>query len=342
MHLHDRGACGFYRASSPAAWCAPELGPDIELTCSDSLEHEDYDAFIFHRVLHPHFMSVVERLKSKGKKVAIELDDDHWNIPKWNPASRTIRQAELDTLEWSLNLADQIWVSTPELGKIIDRSEKLKVLPNLVDDQHFNLSRANRPERVRILWAGSVHHDGDIAPLVPVVEQLCAKYGDGIEVVFMGSIPEALSSWQRVHFTNLARAVARPDLPQLRFIEPVDLSDYHGVLSRLRPDIGLCPLADNQFNRSKSGIKFLEYTLGGAAVVATDLPPYQLIRNNQDGLLLPPDATPDQWVAAIGSLVEDRVKRFRFRERARQQVIRRNSWTVRGKVWVDAFRGLVV
>jgi hypothetical protein len=45
-------------------------------------------------------------------------------------------------------------------------------------------------------------------------------------------------------------------------------------MKRINADIGLCPLEDNEFNKSKSCIKFYEYASLGIATLAPDLLPY--------------------------------------------------------------------
>jgi hypothetical protein len=39
-------------------------------------------------------------------------------------------------------------------------------------------------------------------------------------------------------------------------------------------DVGLAPLTDNVFNRSKSGLRLLEHSWCGVPTVASDYPPY--------------------------------------------------------------------
>jgi glycosyltransferase involved in cell wall biosynthesis len=70
-----------------------------------------------------------------------------------------------------------------------------------------------------------------------------------------------------------------PELKQfggrVRHLPPVrDYSQFNSYLKTLGWWIGLAPLEDNMFNRCKADTKWVEYSLAGMAVVASDLPIY--------------------------------------------------------------------
>jgi hypothetical protein len=80
-------------------------------------------------------------------------------------------------------------------------------------------------------------------------------------------------------------------------------------------DIGLAPLADTAFNRSKSVIKVLDYAAMGLAALASDMPVYQgSLAAGVGGRLVRND--PDAWYAALSLLVRDRAERARLAEGA--------------------------
>lgn len=66
-------------------------------------------------------------------------------------------------------------------------------------------------------------------------------------------------------------------------------------LHDLQWDIGLAPLEDNEFNRCRSPIKFLEYTACGVATVASDVGVYRSVIGHQMGLLV----ADDEWVPSV-------------------------------------------
>lgn len=342
MNKADNGACSYYRAVLPTRHCAAPLAKEgIDLVCSDQLTSEDdFDCFIFHRIVNPVFMPTFELLKKLGKKLVIELDDDLWHIPAWNPASSHVGSEQIELANKTLRLADEVWTSTPELaavvGTVVD-SAKVKILPNLIDPDDYPEVDTEQDDRIRIMWAGSVHHDADLEILVPVVERVIGRFGNKVEFLFFGNWPEKLSKWVRIRNTNLATSIPREDLSHgLSYVDPVDLKDYPATLCGLAPHVGLCPLVDVPFNHSKSGIKQFEYALSGAATVATALPPYR------SGILLSPTAPADDWVDVVTELVENEEYRKVQAEKVRGDVLEKHSWRSPAKEqWLDAFRKLV-
>jgi hypothetical protein len=99
-----------------------------------------------------------------------------------------------------------------------------------------------------------------------------------------------------------------------------------------RFDIGIAPLADTPFNRSRSDIKLKEYGSGCAAWLASPVGPYRGLGEAQGGLL----AADDEWVAKAGELIRNARRRRRLAKRAlkwaRDQAIERH-----GHLWEDAF-----
>ncbi len=88
---------------------------------------------------------------------------------------------------------------------------------------------------------------------------------------------------------------------------------------RPRWHIGLAPLADTEFNRYKSDLKWLEYTALGLPVVASDLEPYRSIRDHITGRVLA-DGDVSGWADALQELAEDATARTLLVERAWAEV----------------------
>src|SRR5205807_5787075 len=82
-------------------------------------------------------------------------------------------------------------------------------------------------------------------------------------------------------------------------------------------DIGLAPLVDNEFNRAKSMIKYLDYAALGLAVVCSDIAPYrEIVRHEENGLLVSTAA--GAWYQALRRLVADAALRCQLQAAARQ------------------------
>src|SRR5262249_49077985 len=85
-------------------------------------------------------------------------------------------------------------------------------------------------------------------------------------------------------------------------------------------DIGLAPLVDNEFNRAKSPIKYLDYAALGMAVVCSDLEPYrEIVCHEENGLVVPMIA--GAWYQALRRLMIDPVLRCNLQVAARQTLL---------------------
>src|SRR5579884_1001870 len=178
IFIHDSGGVqAHYRARLPARFLA-QAGLDV--ACSPSLAGLDHRVFVFSRVLKAGFLGVLEHVRRQGKKLVWELDDDLWGVPDWNPASRAIGQAELDVCDWVARAADAVVVSTAPLKEAVAARpgvdpDKVVVLPNLVDLDQWPEPPPRQPrDEVRVLWAGSVHHDMDLEEVAGPLERLLA------------------------------------------------------------------------------------------------------------------------------------------------------------------------
>jgi glycosyltransferase involved in cell wall biosynthesis len=106
---------------------------------------------------------------------------------------------------------------------------------------------------------------------------------------------------------------------------PAGFSHYPAFVSWLRHrsaswDIAVAPLRDTPFNRSKSDLKFLEYSALGLPGVFSDIVPYnRSVTDGETGLLVPNDG--EAWHDAILRLAQDQVLRERLAGAARARVI---------------------
>jgi glycosyltransferase involved in cell wall biosynthesis len=83
-------------------------------------------------------------------------------------------------------------------------------------------------------------------------------------------------------------------------------------------DIGLCPLLTNSHTLGKSDVKFLEYTISGAATIASNNLVYnRTIKHMETGILVGSDR---EMVDAVALLMKDEKLRQRLVENAQQYV----------------------
>jgi glycosyltransferase involved in cell wall biosynthesis len=159
---------------------------------------------------------------------------------------------------------------------------------------------------IRILCMGTSMRDRDFALIEPALRRLKAEYGDRIIIDILG----------------MTRRGELP--PELNRIGPSTHAarSYPGFVNwltttRPRWHIGLAPLLDTSFNRSKSPIKAMDYAAIGLSVLASDTPAYRgSIADGPAGQLVANDHR--SWHAALDWLIRNQNLRERAAVQARE------------------------
>lgn len=339
VHIPDSTAPSFYRATLPTLHLYHDLSMHGITLIGDHrpINGENFDAYLIHRVVRADFWTFVNHLIENGKKVIWQTDDDLWNIPSWNPASKRVFEADRAIIHKLAYGAERIVVSTEHLKSLIEYPEKISVLPNLVDLSFFPMNKQQRKPYTTILWAGSPTHERDLQEVVEPIQRILEEFTD-VRVVFWGYAPTELADFFRPPGDRHAWLV--PKSKQVVFMDWAEGRLYFEALNRMTPDIALGPLHDSKFNYSKSSIKSLEMIAAGAAFIGTDLPPYQWIENGVTGMLVPPGDR-QGWYDALKKLIVD----VQFRKQLNicgQTVVRaKYCWQSTGRdVWTNFFTGL--
>lgn len=159
------------------------------------------------------------------------------------------------------------------------------VVPTVVDLDRYPIKQPRRDKQALVLgWTGS---SGGLG--------------------FVRSIAEALHEVARRRPLEVHLIADRLDDATRRSLEglPIEFRRWRpateiGDLSRF--DIGLMPLADDEWNRHKCGLKLLQYWAIGIPVVASPVGVNRdLVREGENGFLAD---SPDAWVAALEKLLD--------------------------------------
>ena len=301
-------ACAQLRLLGPAAalrrrvelrWAATSDGRDYAI---DAAAMDGADVVVFQRYFPMEATwPLVVRALGSGKPVIYEMDDNFLAVPLDHPMRQRLEPVEPFAREL-LARASVVTVSSPELGKAFaGLARRVEVLPNFLDERLWGSMSARRPAPVRIVFAGTPSHAPDLEIVTPALTRIKERFGNGVELFFMGCAPKSLEA------------------TVLPFSE--DYAAYARALSSLAPDIGIAPLGDTAFNRCKSAVKWLEYSALGAAGVYADLPPYSVVRPGISGLKAAGDER--AWEEALVRLIEDASFRNEMGQRARSEVLGR-------------------
>lgn len=306
----QNAACGFIRLAAPLR---SDSGVEFQWIESSKIRSQlDWaEAIIIQRAFPtPSGKSrgVLRKVYGSGKPILYEVDDYLFDLPASNP-NRVLFQKCRPFLLRAMSRAHHVVVSTDELGNSLPIKTPFTTIPNLLDDRLWcKRSTPNTGSVTTIGYAGSPTHHEDLVICEEALFKVQAKHGDNVKFLFMGCITERLKT-----------------LPGATFV-PFD-RDYLAYAARLPEcgiDIGIAPLSDNIFNRSKSAIKWMELSACGIPGVYSDLPPYQEVtRSGNAGLLC--SSTDNSWFEAIDRLVCDRGLRQTISDNSYEQVMEKHS-----------------
>jgi hypothetical protein len=312
---HQPSGCFLYRTKHPMDMLNANGVPTSFLQCNVDMDSDVYDKLKAVQVygIYPfRFGKVLDVLRRDGKRIVHDMDDALDLIEETNPFFYAVKK-DAGSREEIMNLVDQITVSTSGMKDLIFPKVKVPVtvIPNCYTPNEWNFVRPVR-SGIRIGFAGSPTHVSDLISIIPVIGKLQAKYD--VRFLIMGLGPSTYESFVKdMRYTCAPAGVKAVDeldkeLGKIKFewIPYVDYSFYPGTLMNMSLDIGICPLKDTPFNRCRSAVKAMEYTLAGALAIASDMPAY---REDQSSVLV----NDGKWE----SILETYIKYPEIREQVR-------------------------
>lgn len=305
----DSGACGFYRLRLPASQLGAAVVDDgLRLGVADGRVVDataDADVVVLQRPANALIVAAIPHLQRHGVAVVVDMDDDFAALDPKNPTWTADRKAHRLILE-ACRRADLVTVTTPGLARRYGGHGRVQILPNVVPARYLTVT-AERDGRTAG-WAGSVStHPNDLQVTGGAVAQAVRETGGRFQVIGDG---------------NAVREHLRLDVePDVTGIVP--LTDYPRHVAGL--DVGIVPLTDSTFNRSKSALKLLEYSALGVASVVSPTPD-----NLRVGIGLVAHR-PRDWSRLVRRLLTQVGYRAEVAERARAAVAERH--TIEGNAW---------
>lgn len=256
------------------------------------------DVMFIQRATHEFFPKWIEFMRSQGKKVVYDIDDDLWHIPSSNLAGRHYPPKELRKVDAVIKACDAITCSTIPLKHWLEKhtGKPTFVIPNHV--WHKELEVKPKNEKIKIGWAGSYTHNGDFDyHLVKFLRELPK---DKVEFSCVGFMPQFMNDFAKL-------------------VPWIDFKEYHNEFVKLNWDIGIIVAEENNFNTCKSNIKYLEYSQAKCVSVAHNVYPYATtIEHGVDGFLV--SNTKTDWKQYINQLIENDTMRLDMANKAFDKV----------------------
>lgn len=238
---------------------------------SKNLDPSNWTAFqnahvlVYQRPFRMEDAKIIEAAKCFGLRVIIDYDDDLFCVMRDNPVVALYSsEATKTALKESVRLADLVMTSTQALKDAFVKNtesdpRKFHVVRNGFDTRWFKHFWNHQPRLKRIVWRGSSTHRKDCEEIKEPFDKFMNEHTDYSLFCY---------GW-----TN---DVLTYDLPHERFwAASMPVIDYHTHLHSIAGHIGIVPLVDNAFNRSKSNIGFIELVSSGHLCISKKLPEFE-------------------------------------------------------------------
>ena len=223
-----------------------------------------YDAVVFSKAYGPQDRKLARRIKAAGKRVILDLCDDHFynpmGLPKYREASANLREM--------IALCDRVVCSTPVLARAVQTEARMTVLPAVAPDAYEAAcvaagapTPADQP--AQLLWFGrhgSPNAPAGMADLLLVKDVLA-------EAQALRPFQLVICSDSQARFDEVAAELGLP----ARFVAwtPDSFAEELG-----RADAVLIPLSDNPFVAAKTHNRLSLALSGGVPVIADHLESY--------------------------------------------------------------------
>jgi SAM-dependent methyltransferase len=293
------------------------------------------DPWVFQLTYHDDILALFELLKQQypKKKLITECDDWVFDVPPYNVASNPYRpNSEKEQIAWDqFKLSDAFIVSTNFLKESLSGlfpGKPIHVIPNSIDFERWdNAKPANSLEAkkdgvVRIGYTGCANHSGDMEIVKPVLLALLEEFPN-LEVI----IAQDMGAFSDIKH------------PRFRVLKQwANIIDYPAMVKGWDMDIGIAPLRDNNFNRAKSNLRWLEYSALKIPTVASNVRPFaESIKNGLTGITC---STKAEWYRHLKDLIEHKNVRGNVGQMAYNDVKERFNMETIAKLYRDTLEGI--
>ena len=235
--------------------------------------------------------------------VLMEIDDYAFGVDSSNPNARNYDPTAdaCTNIKHQLEMSDAVIVSTEELKKMyLPFNKNIHVIPNAIDFSIFDKLKNNKHKSfINIGWQGGSSHKKDLKIVEPVIKAILKKYKNVRFTILGGDegMPESLKRNKRIKWVN----------------DWIPVNKYPAYKASFGFDIELAPLADTQFNRCKSNLRYLEASALKIPVVASNVGPYK-------NICAATCETKKDWIRELSLLIEDKTYRETLGEEAYKDV----------------------
>ena len=284
------------------------------------------DTLYFQRCVDESIFNFVRRAKEREKRIIFDTDDYMHGIPAHHPSKGAIESSKYGYwMDKMIEVCDVMTVSTQYLKTLYEKKyygKKIVVLPNCINKGNWEMDKINR-DTINIGWGGSSTHFEDIQTVTPVLIQLFEE-NEKLRLVCLNYPGVDHQPKYRDAFEGI---------PMRKRTTVCGVHPHREGQNLNMMDIGIAPLLDNDFNRAKSNVKFLAYSMGSIPTVATNLEPYQ-----DTNLIKIKGNRFNSWYKALQTLIKDADYRKSLGKLAKKEVLSKYDIDNNLHLWMELLK----
>lgn len=253
--------------------------------------------------------------ENHGAKIVVDQDDFIMQLPEKHPARGKEYHYRQEARNQILDLADVVVNSTP----FLQEQNGGIVAPNFADPENWH-TQQRRQTRY------------PVSIVCPISASRVLEWEDTMGEVFA----QMLEDFPEVQWIFMGGWPVQADDARVGQVVRVDWCPnwlYKRMLTWVNPSVILSVLEDNDFNRARSNLKYLEAGTVGAAFVGTPVGEIaRTVEHEETGLVT--------WDldGALRQLAVDSQRRKQLADAARNDVITNWTWPAVKDQWMEVFR----
>ncbi len=284
----------------------------------------DPDLIIFSRYSGPLTKEITVRANTENIPKIVYLDDNLLDVPKELGREKYAYHSHpkrIAAVKYLLENSDVIYSSTQALTeKLAEYGIHNRIFTEKIfcPGRIYPRSRPVNPNKIGYMGFG---HEHDLNVVLPGMVKLL-RSRQNLQFELFGTIPKPKEL----------------DVFGERIIMHTPIYKYQEFMNTLNSldwAIGICPLANLDFNQYKADTKWVEYSSVGAAVIASDHDVYREAIDDDCGVLV---SSEDDWYQAMAGLSDDTVRRDELVGYAQQKVNKEYSPSVFEDQMLELFR----
>jgi len=348
--------CNYVRVLMPM-WENGYMGNVMGLSTKnnkvDNMMHDlqNVDVVVFHRPELKEYGPVAKQLRQMGKKIVFD-NDDTFKLHRGHPFYKINEIENADEKMTKINKRIDDFISSADLvttttktlaNEYRELNDNVAILPNCVNPEDWSEPKRNEGEKIRIGLSGSTAYSTDFEVIQDYIRELDDR--NDVQFVLFGLAspkervdnPKACAMYEDEYkFWDSLR--------NKEHMAWVPMHQYFDTLNNLELDLLLIPRQENNFNRCKSNVKFLEAAMCEIPVVASAFKngPYEELDGVIGHKVYNGEKGSENWKVVVDALIADKKLRRKMGRNAREYVLKNYDIKDHAHKWEEAYNKLLI